>query len=114
MLITSVYQAIYVVYQDMKENLITTGSNNEILEHLNKAEYGTHSILISPDIQTLRETYSRYVKRQLEDSNESVLNPPYYETADKVRKTLSIVTLLIEARPLILTVIIVMVAVLLM
>jgi hypothetical protein len=88
MLITSVYQVIYVVYQDMKENLII-GSNNEILEHLNKAEYGTHSILVYPNIEMLRETYSRYVKTQLQDNNEIVLLLPYYETANKVRKTLS-------------------------
>jgi hypothetical protein len=72
----------------MKENLIT-GSNNEILEHLNQAEYGVHSILVYPNIETLRETYSRYVKSQLEDNNEIVLILPYYETANKVRKTLS-------------------------
>jgi hypothetical protein len=73
----------------MKENLITTGSNNEILEHLNKAECGTHSILVYPNIEMLRETYSRYVKTQLQDNNEIVLLLPYYETANKVRKTLS-------------------------
>jgi hypothetical protein len=72
----------------MKENLIT-GSNNEILEHLNKAEYGTHSILVYPNMEMLRETYSRYVKSQLEDNNEIVLILPYYETANRVRKTLS-------------------------
>jgi MEDS: MEthanogen/methylotroph, DcmR Sensory domain len=79
----------HVVYQDMKENLITTGSNNEILEHLHQTEYGTHSILVYPNVETLRETYSRYVKSQLEDNNEIVLILPYYETANKVRKTLS-------------------------
>ena len=72
----------------MKENLIT-GSNNEILDHLFHAEYGTHSILVYPDIETLRETYSRYVKMQLKDNNEIVLILPYYETANNVRKILS-------------------------
>jgi MEDS: MEthanogen/methylotroph, DcmR Sensory domain len=72
----------------MKEDLIT-GSYNDILDHLTHAEYGTHSILVYPDIETLRETYSRYAKSQLEDNNEIVLILPYYETADKVRKTLS-------------------------
>ena len=72
----------------MKENLIT-GSNNEILDHLFHAEYGTHSILVYPNIETLRETYSRYVKMQLEDNNEIVLILPYYETANNVRKILS-------------------------
>jgi hypothetical protein len=72
----------------MKENLIT-GFNNEILDHLTHVEYGTHSILVYPNIETLRETYSRYAKSQLEDNNEIVLILPYYETADRVRKTLS-------------------------
>jgi hypothetical protein len=72
-----------------KRNLITTGSHNEILEHLTNAEYGTHSILVYPNIETLREAYSRYAKKQLEDNNEIVLILPYYETANKVRKTLS-------------------------
>ena len=57
--------------------------------HLTNAEYGTHSILVYPDIQTLRETYSRYAKKQLEDNNKIVLILSYYETANKVRKTLS-------------------------
>jgi hypothetical protein len=72
----------------MKENLIT-GSDNEILGHLINVDYGSHSILVYPNIETLRETYSRYAKSQLEDNNEIVLILPYYETADKVRKILS-------------------------
>jgi hypothetical protein len=72
----------------MKEDLIT-GSNHEILEHLINTEYGAHSIIVYPNIQTLRETYSKYVKRQLKDNNEIVVILPYYETTDKVRKTLT-------------------------
>jgi hypothetical protein len=78
-----------MLYWMTKGNLITTGSHNEILEHLTNAEYGTHSILVYPNIETLREAYSRYAKKQLEDNNEIVLILPYYETANKVRKTLS-------------------------
>jgi hypothetical protein len=72
----------------MKEDLII-GSNNEILDHLNNIEYSSHSILVYPNIETLRETYSTYARSQLEDNNEIVLILPYYETANRVRKTLS-------------------------
>src|SRR6188472_2268907 len=72
----------------MKENLIT-GSDNEIFGHLINVEYGSHSILVYPNIETLREAYSRYAKKQLEDNNEIVVILPYYETTDKVRKTLT-------------------------
>lgn len=71
------------------ERRLITGSNHEILEHLINTEYGAHSIIVYPNIQTLRETYSKYVKRQLEDNNEIVVILPYYETIDKVRKTLT-------------------------
>jgi hypothetical protein len=44
---------------------------------------------VYPDLITLREIYSRYVKFQLEDRNEIVLILPYYETTDMVRLVLS-------------------------
>jgi MEDS: MEthanogen/methylotroph, DcmR Sensory domain len=72
----------------VKQNLITC-SRNDFLEHINKAEYGAHYLLIHPELRTLRKIYSRYVKKQLEEENEIVLIVSYYETADSVRQILS-------------------------
>jgi hypothetical protein len=46
-------------------------------------------MIVYPDLNTLREIYSRYIKFQLEENNEIVLIIPYYETTDSVRRILS-------------------------
>ena len=53
------------------------------------SEYGVHSLVVYPDMNTLRRIYSYYAKMQLEDNNEIVLILPYYETAEMVRSVLS-------------------------
>src|SRR5215212_7793855 len=62
---------------------------DDALDHMNKSEHGTHSIIIYPDLDILRELYSNYVHKQLEENNEIVLINPFYETADSVRQVLS-------------------------
>ena len=59
-----------------------------MLDHLNQAEYGAHYMVIYPDLVTLREIYSNYIRNQL-NNNETVLINPFYETTDSVRQVLS-------------------------
>src|SRR5919197_6634589 len=73
----------------MEQDLLITGSTNDILEHINQAEYGAHYLLLHPGLKVLREIYSSYVKTQLLHKNEIVFILPHYETADNVRKALS-------------------------
>jgi DcmR-like sensory protein len=63
--------------------------DNHALSHINQAEYGAHYIIIYPDLFTLRELYSNYVKKQIEENNEMILINPFYETIDSVRQILS-------------------------
>ena len=56
---------------------------------LSKEEYGIHYMIIYPDLATLREFYSYYIKNQIEQNNEIVLFSPFYETTDSVRQILS-------------------------
>jgi hypothetical protein len=56
---------------------------------LSKEEYGIHCMIIYPDLTTLREFYSHYIKKQIEENNEVVLFTPFYETTDSVRQILS-------------------------
>lgn len=60
-----------------------------MLEQLRVAEYGSHYLIIYPDLTTLRELYAHYTKIQLEENNEIVVLIPYYETCDMVRRTLT-------------------------
>ena len=61
----------------------------DALSQINQAEYGAHHIIIYPDLLTLRELYSNYIKKQIEENNEMILINPFYETTDSVRQILS-------------------------
>jgi MEDS: MEthanogen/methylotroph, DcmR Sensory domain len=62
---------------------------NDALNQINQAEYGAHYILIYPDLFTLRELYSNYIQKQIDENNEMILINPFYETTDSVRQILS-------------------------
>jgi hypothetical protein len=62
---------------------------NEALDALKGSQSGSHSLMVYPDLASLRAIYSSYTKIQLEDNNEIVLILPYYETTDMVRFVLS-------------------------
>lgn len=72
-----------------------TGTTLEIIERLNKIEYGEHAILIYPNQYSFREIYSHYCNIALKN-NETVLILTYYETADCVRQTLKEVDIDVE------------------
>lgn len=72
----------------MLKNVIY-GNTGNILEQLIQAEYGAHYIIVYPDIMTLREIYSGYIKSQIENNKEIVLILSYYETVDNLRNFLS-------------------------
>ncbi len=56
---------------------------------LSAEKFGIHCLIIYPDLPTLREFYSHYIKNQMEDNTGTVLFTPFYETADRVMQTLS-------------------------
>jgi hypothetical protein len=56
---------------------------------MNQTEDGDHLLIIYPDLHTLRELYSSYTHKQIEENNETVLINPFYETTNSVRQVLS-------------------------
>jgi hypothetical protein len=68
---------------------VTNCHINDALRHINQAEHGAHYIIIYPNLDTLRELYSNYIHKQIEENNEIVLVNPFYETTDSVRQVLS-------------------------
>ena len=62
---------------------------NHTLEIMLQADYGSHYIIVYPDLSTLRRIYSNYSNIQLENKNDIVLLLPFYETTESVRKILS-------------------------
>ena len=63
----------------------TTNASDTISE----SDYGVHTLVVYEDLVILREFYSRYVKKGIEEKNEVIQIAPFYETEDYVRKTLS-------------------------
>ena len=72
-----------------RENVFR-GQAVEVSQELKKSSFGAHFLVIYPNLSTLREMYSHYVKYALSDEgNEIVLVLPFLETVDKVRRILS-------------------------
>ncbi len=63
-------------------------STRDAAETISQSEYGLHCLLIYRDLPTLREFYSNYIQKQIND-NEMILIMPFYETENSVREILS-------------------------
>ena len=63
---------------------------NDLIIQLRKLPLGYHSLVVYPNIETLREIYAEYIRLLIEeDNNAAILFLPYYDTTDKVRQELS-------------------------
>ena len=72
-----------------RENVFR-GHPLEVSQELKKSAFGAHFLVIYPNLSTLREMYSYYVKSALSDEgNEIVLVLPFLETVNNVRRILS-------------------------
>lgn len=61
----------------------------DAVDEFSNNEYGIHYLVIYPDLITLREFYSYYIQKSIEEKNEVVQIASFYETEDSVRHTLS-------------------------
>jgi hypothetical protein len=59
------------------------------VEMISNADHGVHYLIIYPDMVTLREFYSYYTQKQIEERDEVAHIAPFYETEDSVRQALS-------------------------
>jgi hypothetical protein len=65
---------------------IFQGNPAEVSEELMKSAFGSHFAIIYPDLPTLREMYSQYIKIVLSNGNETVMILPFL---DNVRRILT-------------------------
>ena len=78
---------------------VFSGQPVEVSQELKKSTFGAHFLVIYPNLSTLREMYSYYVKSALsEEGNEIVLVLPFLETVDNVRRILSDISTNIDVR----------------
>lgn len=59
------------------------------VDKFSSKSYGIHYLIIYPDLITLREFYSYYIQKNIEEKNEVIQIAPFYETENSVRETLS-------------------------
>jgi hypothetical protein len=77
-----------VEYPKDRYSSINEVSNNLILELL-KLPIGYHSVILYPNIETIRKVYAEYIHLLIEeDNNVAILFLPYYDTTDNVRQEL--------------------------
>lgn len=48
----------------------------DVIDHINQAEYGTHHLIVYPDLVTLRKIYPNYIRMEIEENNGMVLINP--------------------------------------
>ena len=65
------------------------GDTTQTLLQIMHADYGAHYLILYPDLITLREIYSQYIKASLVERNEIMIILPFYETVDGVRDVLT-------------------------
>lgn len=73
-------------------NIIQIGVE-DLIDVLYKEIDGIHFMIIYPDIETIRQFYSSYIKSQIEEKGKIVVFAPFYETTDSVRSSFN------EVRP---------------
>ena len=72
-----------------KKGIIHTMAVEDAVNTISTADYGLHCLVVYPNLDTLREFYSRYIQKQIEERNEFIQMAPFYETEDSVRRVLS-------------------------
>jgi hypothetical protein len=77
-------------YDDNNNNRKPIIGNTKLtLQQTRQAGYGAHYLILYPDLTTLREVYSQYIKTCLVERNEIIIILPFYETIDNVRDVLA-------------------------
>jgi hypothetical protein len=78
-----------ILVEKPSSNKLVQSNVFDIVNQLKHAEVGSHYIVIYPNLMTLREIYSQYIKTAIEENNEVVVIISHYESIDNIRRILS-------------------------
>ena len=62
--------------------------SNDLIPRLLKLPLGYHSLIVYPNIETIRKIYAEYIHLIIQENNVAILFLPYYDTTDNVRQEL--------------------------
>ena len=71
------------------DNKIQSSLVEQATDTLLESPYGIHALVIYSDMIKLREFWTFYANRSIEEKNELLFMAPFYQTVDFVRETLS-------------------------
>jgi hypothetical protein len=75
---------------NMNPNKCESSNNgvHHVLNSLLSTGIGTHTVLVYPDLKTIREVYTNYVSANGKKKSELFVILPYYETVENVRNNI--------------------------
>jgi hypothetical protein len=86
-LISYMVQSAYMEHKNDDYYTFNDSSDGVIVKLL-KLPLGYHSLILYPNIETIRKIYAEYINLMIEENNVAILFLPYYDTTDKVRQEL--------------------------
>ena len=72
----------------MVQKIIECNDFDDAVSQITYSKYGSHFIVVYPDLKSLRKLYVQLIKQHIEENNDIVLFLPFYETTDAVRHLL--------------------------
>ena len=75
---------------NMNPNKCESSNNgvHHVLNSLLSTGIGTHTVLVYPDLRTIREVYTNYISTNGKKGSELFIILPYYETVENVRNNI--------------------------
>jgi hypothetical protein len=70
------------------QKIIECNEFDDAVTQITHSRYGSHFIVVYPDLKSLRKLYAQLIKQHIEENNDIVLFLPFYETTDAVRRLL--------------------------
>jgi hypothetical protein len=70
------------------QKIIECNDFDDAVSQITHSRYGSHFIVVYPDLKSLRRLYVQLIKQHIEENNDIVLFLPFYETTDAVRHLL--------------------------
>ena len=72
----------------MVQKIIECNDFDDAVSQITHSRYGSHFIVVYPDLKSLRKLYVQLIKQHIEENNDVVLFLPFYETTDAIRHLL--------------------------
>lgn len=78
-----------LTYVNHHNNIDSVMNVDDAANTILSSSYGIHALVVYSESAILKEFWSYYTKKSIEEKDELVCLSPYYETVNSIKKTLS-------------------------